>query len=395
MGPSEERLMVLKRIDELLDRFPAPQEADPRAFLAAQYDLGLAWVHFDEGFGGLGVSAGHQPEIDRRLREAGAPPSGGDYIGLHQGASAIHAAGTESQRSRFLRPIFTGEEHWCQLFSEPGAGSDLAGLSTRALADGDEWLIEGSKVWTSEARDARWAILLARTDPDLPKHRGLTFFICDMHHPGVEIRPLRQADGSAHFNEVFLTEVRLPDSLRLGDVGQGWGISLACLNSEREGTGDAFRRPVGPLIDMWRSRPDRESAHAMALRDNLVRVWVEARVIEYLILRVREAQDRGGATPLGSLLKIAASEHTQRLSNVMVALLGPAGQVGFDYEAGLSGDAGRLAAMPHMVVVRSRAMSIEGGTNEIQRNIIGERVLGLPGDVRTDKSIPWRDVPRN
>lgn len=390
-----ERDKVLDRIGELMTRFPDPANADPIEFLGCQFDLGLAWVHFDEGFGGLGLSAGHQPEIDRRLHDSGAPASAGDYIGLHQGASAIHAAGTDAQRQRFLRPIFTGEEHWCQLFSEPGAGSDLAGLATRAAADGDEWIINGSKVWTSGAIHARWAILLARTDPELPKHRGLTFFICDLHQPGVDIRPLRQADGNAHFNEVFLTEARIPDSLRIGDVGQGWGISLACLNSERDGAGDAFRRPVSHLLELWRAWPDRTSPHALALRANLLRVLVDAMVLDYLILRVREAQDRGGSTPLGSVLKVAASEHTQRLSNVVVSLMGPGGQVGFDYDSLESDFESRLAAVPHMLVVRSRAMSIEGGTNEIQRNIVGERVLGLPGDVRTDKNVPWREVPRS
>jgi alkylation response protein AidB-like acyl-CoA dehydrogenase len=395
VNSGEERSLVRERVEELLRRFPRPAAVDEKEFLGAQFDLGLAWVHFDSGHGGLGVSAGHQPEVNRRLREAGAPSSSGDYVALHQGASAIHDAGSESQRSRFLRPIFTAEEHWCQLFSEPGAGSDLAGLSTRAVRDGDEWVVEGQKVWTSGARQARWAILVARTDPDLPKHRGLTFFICDMQHPGVLIRPLRQADGSAHFNEVFLNEVRLPDSMRVGDVGQGWGISLACLNSERDGTGDAFTRPIDSLLDMWQARADRRSASALALRHDLMRIWVDAKVIEYMIERTRTAQDRGGATALGSLLKIAASEHAQRMSGVMLSLLGPAGQVGFDYEAGLAEDPARLAAMPQMAGVRSRANSIEGGTNEIQRNIIGERVLGLPGDVRVDKNVPWRNVPRN
>jgi alkylation response protein AidB-like acyl-CoA dehydrogenase len=390
----DDSALVERRIGELLDRFPDPTKADPVDFLAGQFDAGLAWVHFDEGFGGLGLAAGFQQMIDRRLSESGAPASRGDYVGLHQGASAIHSAGSAEQKRRFLRPVFTGEEHWCQLFSEPGAGSDLAGLATAAVRDGEEWIVNGQKVWTSGAREAEWAILLARTDPQLPKHRGLTFFICDMKATGVEIRPLRQADGGAHFNEVFLTEVRLPDSLRVGDVGQGWGISLDCLNSEREGTGDVFRRPVEDLLNIWRGRSDRRSPAALALRDRMLRVWVEAQVVAYTNLRMREAQDRGGATPLGSLAKIAASEHTQRLANLMVDLMGPSGQVGFDYEAGLT-NPDPFATVPQMLAVRSRAMSIEGGTNEIQRNIVGERVLGLPGDVRVDKGIAWRDVPRN
>lgn len=395
MTPPRAHEIIEQSIAHLLKEFPEPRAADPTAFLGAQFDQGLAWVHFDEGYGGLGLQAGYQPEIDHRLLEKGAPATPGDYIGLHQGAAAIHFAGTPEQRARFLRPIFTGDEHWCQLFSEPGAGSDLAGLSTSALKDGDEWLVNGQKVWTSGARAARWAILVARTDPELPKHRGLTFFICDLADPGVEIRPLRQADGNAHFNEVFLTDVRLPDSLRLGDVGQGWGISLACLHSEREGTGDAFARPIGDLLDLWRSRSDRVSPLAAVLRQEVAKMWVEARVVELNNRRMREAQGRDGATPLGSLAKIASSEHTQRLSGLMVKLMGPAGQIGLDYDAGLRDGQAAISSQPQMLAIRSRAMSIEGGTNEIQRNIIGERILGLPGDIRTDKDLAWRDVPRN
>ncbi len=395
MTPPTDREIIEHRIAGLLEKFPEPGSGNPATFLGAQFDQGLAWVHFDKGCGGLGLPARYQPEIDHRLQETGAPASHGDYVGLHQGASAIHFAGTPEQRARFLRPIFTGEEHWCQLFSEPGAGSDLAGLSTMAIRDGDEWVVNGQKVWTSGARDARWAILVARTDPELPKHRGLTFFICDVTDPGVEIRPLRQADGNAHFNEVFLTDVRLSDSLRLGDVGQGWGISLACLHSEREGTGDAFARPIDDLLNLWRSRSDRLSPVAAVLKQEVVKTWVEARVVELNNRRMREAQGRDGATPLGSLAKIASSEHTQRLSGLMLKLMGPAGQVGLDYDADLTSRQGGISSQPQVLAIRSRAMSIEGGTNEIQRNIIGERILGLPGDIRADKDLAWRDVPRN
>ena len=381
----------------LLERYPDPGTVDPVEVLGAQYDLGLAWVHFAPGYGGLGLAAGLQTEVNQRLRAAGVPASLGDFVGLHQGASAINAAGTAEQKARFLRPPFTGEEHWCQLFSEPGAGSDLAGLATSAVRDGDEWVVNGQKVWTSGAREARWAILVARTDPAVTKHRGLTFFVCDMEATGVDVRPLRQADGGAHFNEVFLTDVHLPDSLRLGDVGQGSGVSLAALHSERDGTGDAFAVPIGNLLEAWRRRADRTSAHALALRDQVVRTWIDARVVEMSNLRMRAALAAGGSTPLGSLAKIATSEHAQRLSSVMAAVLGPQVLVGIDYDSPLS-EPGDMIAFRGMsasrFVVRCRAMSIEGGTNEIQRNIVGERVLGLPGDVRVDKDRPWREVAR-
>ena len=261
------------------------------------------------------------------------------------------------------------------------------------MRDDDEWVVNGRRCGRATRSEAT-GILVARTDPDLPKHRGLTFFVGDMELPGIDIRPLRQADGGVDFNEVFLSDVHLPDALRLGDVGQGWGISIACLHSEREGTGEAFARPIDGLLELWRAREDRGSPYALALRDEMMGIWVEARVVE---LRTC------GCGPCGpgrlDSARIAredrVSEHMQRFSEVMVRLMGPAGQVGFDYDAMLNGDEEKIALQPHMIVVRSRAMSIEGGTNEIQRNIVGERVLGLPGDVRVDKDPPWRDVPRS
>jgi alkylation response protein AidB-like acyl-CoA dehydrogenase len=390
--------LVRSRLDELLSRFDDPGTADVVGFRGAQYDLGLAWVHFEPGHGGLGVPAGLQPVVDERLAAVHAPPRNDDYIGMHQAAASINAVGTPEQRQRFLRPLFTGEERWCQLFSEPGAGSDLAGLSTMAVRDGDEWIVNGQKVWTSGARQARWAILVARTDPDVPKHRGLTFFICDVTAPGVDIRPLRQADGGAHFNEVFLSDVRVPDAHRLGEVGFGWNVSIAGLHSERAGVGDAFHRPIQELLDLWHGRGDRTSRHAVALRDEVVRAWTGDFVLQLNLARLKETQGRGGDTPLGSLVKVAAAEFNQQLSSLMITLLGPAGQVGVDYDGRLrdeamSGSASRSS--PQLFAVRSRAMSIEGGTSEVNRNIIGERVLGLPGDIRVDKSIPWRDVPRS
>ncbi|MBW8826376.1 MAG: acyl-CoA dehydrogenase family protein [Acidobacteria bacterium] len=389
--------LVDQRLDELLAQFPDLAAADVVAFRGAQFDLGLAFVHFERGFGGLGLAAGLQLRIDSRLREVGAPPRNNDYIGMHQGAASIDAVGTPEQKGRFLRPLFTGEEHWCQLFSEPGAGSDLAGLATMAVRDGDEWIVNGQKVWTSGAHESDFAILVARTNPDAPKHRGLTFFICDIKAPGVEIRPLRQADGRSHFNEVFLTDVRIPDGWRLGNEGHGWGISLTGLHSEREGIGDAFSRPIETLLDLWRGRDDRTSAYALALRDRAMQAWVDSKVVELNGMRMRAALGRGGATPLGSLAKVAHAELNQRLSEIESDLMGPAAQVGLDYDALLRGEMDEPASSqsPQLFAVRSRAMSIEGGTSEIQRNIVGERVLGLPGDIRVDKDRPWREVPRN
>jgi alkylation response protein AidB-like acyl-CoA dehydrogenase len=392
-APAAERELVEARLDELLATHD-PAARPGHAFLGAQYDAGLAWVHFAPGFGGLGVSAGLQHLVDERLQAAGAPNPWENFIGIAQSAAAIHGFGTQWQKERLLRPAFANEEIWCQLFSEPGAGSDLAGLSTAAVRDGDVWVVNGQKVWTSYARNARWAILLARTDPDVPKHRGLTFFICDMEAPGVDVRPLRQADGTdRHFNEVFLTDVHLPDQLRVGEVGQGWAISVVGLSAERDGQGASHRTtPIQDLMAIWAAHPDRTSARARVLRDRVARLWIRAAAVDAMTQRMKEIQDREGPKNEGALTKIASTELAQAVHELGVDILGPEGQLGGEYATML---AGVHVDSPQLRFVRSRAMSIEGGSNQILRNIVGERVLGLPGDIRVDKSVPWRDVPRS
>ena len=230
-----------------------PATTDPLAFLRARFDAGLAWVHFPEGLGGLGAPRALQPVVDAELAAAGAPDNDPRRIGIGLGMAAptILRYGTDEQKLRFLRPLWTGEEVWCQLFSEPGAGSDLAGLRTRAVRgpDGGDWTVDGQKVWTSSAHNARWAILIARTDPDVPKHQGITYFVCDMTDPGVEVRPLRQITGEAEFNEVFLTGVRIPDAHRLGEVGDGWRVAQATLMNERVA--------IGGMVAAARGRHDR------------------------------------------------------------------------------------------------------------------------------------------
>jgi alkylation response protein AidB-like acyl-CoA dehydrogenase len=379
-----------ERVDQLLTQFPDPGAAETIEFRAAQFDLGLAWVHFREGSGGLGIDGSLQAVVEERLKAAGAPPRNDDYVGMHQAVTAIHAVGTAEQQRRFMRPLFTGEERWCQFFSEPGAGSDLAGLATSAVRDGEEWVVNGQKVWTSGAMDADLALLLARTNPDVPKHRGLTLFVCEMKIPGVEVRPIRQGDGAAHFNEVFLTDVRVPDAFRLGEVGSGWGASLTALHSERQGTGDVFKRPTAELLEAWhRYGPIRPQA----LKDEVMRNWIADRVASLTLRRIQASAGGEGATALGSLSKIAASEVAQQMSSLLLRILGPDGQVGIDYNSRL--DEEGLPDDPRLLAIRSRAMSIEGGTNEVQRNILGEQVLGLPGDIRVDKDRPWKEVPRN
>ena len=304
----------------------------------------------------------------------------------------MHAYGTDEQKRRWLRPSFSNEEIWCQLFSEPGAGSDLAGLATMATRDGDEWVVNGQKVWTSYARHARWAILLARTNPDVPKHRGLTFFILDMHLPGVDVRPIRQADGTDHhFNEVFLTDVRAPDSLRLGDVGLGWAISVEGLSAEREGQGQ-HRAPFDDLLEVWRRRVPGTPAQERMWRDRMAQMWIRAEVGHKTVVRLRELRTKGGAGNDGAMTKVFGTELSQDMGNLALELLGAEGQLGGEYQKMLDGTAEESTQLR---AIRSRAASIEGGTNQILRTIIGERILGLPGDVRVDKDIAWKDVRRS
>ena len=241
------------QVSAALDAFLAandPAKMDAKAFRGARYDAGLAWVDWPEGFGGLGVRPQLQRLVETRIKEAGGPAPDPAGFFMNLAGPTILTHGTDEQRRRFLRPMFTGEHLWCQLFSEPGAGSDFAGLATKAVRDGDEWVVNGQKVWNTLAHLAQWGMLVTRTNPDVPKHRGLTYFLVDMGSPGVEVRPLRQITGEAEFNEVYLTDVRIPDANRLGDEGDGWRVSLTTLMNERSsiggggGGGDPAEVPV-------------------------------------------------------------------------------------------------------------------------------------------------------
>jgi len=292
--------------------------------------------------------------------------------------------------------LFTCEEIWCQLFSEPGAGSDVASLSTRATRDGDEWIAEGQKVWTTLGHMASFGMLLARTDPEAEKHKGLTYFVVGMHAPGVEVRPLRQMTGDAEFNEVYLTDVRIPDTERLGDVGAGWGGAIVTLMNERVAIGSMSAArgsgPVSTLLDLWRRRP--QSDRDPARRDRLVKLWVEAEVLRLTNLRAAANSAAGTPGPEGSTGKLAYAEVNQRIYDLALELMGPEGMLYGSYEMRRPDTAGAMSD-PARMFLRTRANSIEGGTSEVMRNILGERVLGLPGDIRADKGIPWSKIPRN
>jgi alkylation response protein AidB-like acyl-CoA dehydrogenase len=394
VGPEIDEARIAALCDQLLDELD-PVTTPPRELLGRQFDLGLAWVHFPVGHGGLGAAPGLQRIVDARMEAVGAPqPVVTNVIGYGMGAPTIATHGTEAQKRRYLRPLFTCEEIWCQLFSEPGAGSDVAGLATRAVRDGDEWVVNGQKVWTTLAHQARWGLLVARTDPDVPKHRGLTYFVVDMQAPGVEVKPLFQITGEAEFNEVFFTDVRVPDSERLSEPGDGWRVVLTTLMNERATIGGGSQLKgeglIGDAVEAWRASGCSDPAR----RDQLARLWVDAEVHRLTNLRAAELRLAGNPGPEGSIGKIALASIHQAVTEFTLGLLGPAGTL---MPAGYPMARPEVAmdwGDPQQAFLRARANSIEGGTSEISKNILAERVLGLPGDVRSDKDLPWRDVPR-
>jgi alkylation response protein AidB-like acyl-CoA dehydrogenase len=370
---------------------------DRLEFLRARFDAGLAWVSFPEGLGGLGAPRALQPVVDAAFAEAGAPDNDPLRIGIGLGMAAptILRHGTDEQRRRWLRPLWTGEEVWCQLFSEPGAGSDLAALRTRAARDGDTWIVNGQKVWTSLAHEARWGILIARTDPGLPKHQGITYFACDMTDPGVDVRPLRQITGEAEFNEVFLADVRIPDAHRIGAVGEGWRVAQTTLMNERVAIGGgAIPREagfIGVVAKEWRERPEVRRPGAL---DTLMRLWVTAEAGRIAATRLREQLAAGQPRYEGSAVKYAYARLNQEISGFELELLGEDGLRYDDYTMRRPTVLGWENRSPGYRYLRAKGNSIEGGTSEILANIIAERVLGLPAETRVDKDVPWKDLPR-
>jgi alkylation response protein AidB-like acyl-CoA dehydrogenase len=340
-------------------------------------------------YGGLDVT----PRVARAVEAELRPFNLGrlNPLGLNLAAPALFAHGTEEQRLRFLPPIVRNEEVWCQLFSEPGAGSDLASLATRAERDGDRWLVTGQKVWTTWAHVADFGVLLARTDPDVPKRKGITYFLVDLHQPGVEVRPLRHLTGEVDFNEVFLDRAVVPDAQRVGDVGDGWRVANATLSGERQmvsgaGSGGVDRiggRGADHVIELARRRGCTRDA---VLRQELVRVYTEERIRDWTNQRVR-AQLRAGRSPgpESSIGKVHGGSLNQRIQLLATAVLGADAMA-------WPGD-----RLPYEVrgMLRSRANTIEGGTSEVNKNVLGERVLGLAREPDPYRDAPWRDVPRS
>jgi alkylation response protein AidB-like acyl-CoA dehydrogenase len=392
-----------------------PAAMDRLEFLRARFDAGLAWVHYPAGLGGQGLSRSLQPAVDAEFAAAGAPSNRPELsgIGLGMAAPTILAFGSAEQQRRWLRPLWTGEEIWCQLFSEPGAGSDLAGLATRAVRvpgaqggpgqdgpgegglGGENWVVTGQKVWTSSAHLAHRGLLLARTDPDVPKHQGLTYFACDMTAPGVEVRPLRQITGEAEFNEVFLTDVPVADADRIGAVGEGWKVATTTLMNERVSIGGgALPREggmIGSAATAWRSHPERRTP---GLHDRLLRLWADAEVARLAGARLRQQLAAGQPGPEGSAAKLVFARLNQEISELEVELSGSDGLRYQDWTMRRPEGANFYGRDPAYRYLRARGNSIEGGTSEILRNIIAERVLGLPPEIRVDKGVPWKDLPR-
>ncbi|MEY2471059.1 MAG: hypothetical protein QOK28_388 [Actinomycetota bacterium] len=353
---------------------------------------GYATPTWPKEYGGAGLDPEGARAVMEELSRYKVPRSF-NVIGIGMGGPTLMQWGSEELKRTLLPPMAQHREIWCQLFSEPSAGSDVATLATRAVRDGDEWVVNGQKVWTTLAHIARWGMLVARTDPDAPKHKGLTYFIVDMKAPGVEVRPLKQITGDAEFNEVFFTDVRIPDSMRVSEVGNGWAVATETLMNERValsgegsiGGGNTGGGPVDELIrrakdsGKWDSEP--------VLRTKLVQLAIEGRVNKITNLRAAAAR-KGGKRPgpEGSITKLFQAEYNKRLQSTAMELLGASATA---WGADDSGNASAVRGF-----LRSRANTIEGGTSEIMRNILGERVLGLPKEPANDRDIPWSEIPR-
>lgn len=384
-------------LDELLSAHDPTVESYGE-FRGHQFDAGLAWVHFSPGNGGMGAPPQLQRIVNKRLNEAGAPRTDPAQFFMMLAGPTIDDHGDDDVKKRFLRPMFTGEEKWCQLFSEPGAGSDFAGLGTRAVRDGDEWIVNGQKVWNTLAHIADFGMLVTRTDPNVPKHRGMTYFALDMKAAGVEVRPLRQITGEAEFNEVYMTDARVPDAHRIGAEGEGWRAALTTLMNERNAIGGGGGGgpvlgggAIGNLVEIYKKNP---TNHSPTVRDQVMQLWIRAEALRLTNMRAAQLARSGSPGPEGSVGKSMMANLNQDIWEMAIDLQGMAGQIDYDYTfrrpetTDMTGDSAGYAFL------RARANSIEGGTTEVMKNILGEQILGLPGEPRVDKTVPWIEVPR-
>ena len=367
---------------------PAEQDeyqARCRVWQATLYDNGWAGIAWPQAFGGRGATPSESIIFNQEARQYDVTTG---FIGASQQlvGPAIMRHGNDEQRQRYLGPLLRGDELWCQLFSEPGAGSDLAALGTRAVLDGDEWIVNGQKVWTSGAHHADYGILIARTDPDAPKHRGISFFIVDMKTVGIEIRPLVQATGLSHFNEVFLTDVRIPAANLVGELNGGWTVARTVLSSESGMIGGAGQTSTFDAVLELARVSDRTDDPL--IRQRLAQVYTWERILTFLQWRMQTAiMHKRGTPPDPSVLKNVFTGALSQRVELAVDLEGAAGMLG--------GDDAPQSGFWQMQLMGQFSSRIGGGTNEVHRNMIGERALGLPAEPRADKDVPWRELSRS
>jgi alkylation response protein AidB-like acyl-CoA dehydrogenase len=355
---------------------------------ARKADAGFAALTWPKRYGGREASPILQV-IYNQEEDNYVVPRGLYEIGLGMCIPTMMAYARPEQLDRYVPKAVRGEEVWCQLFSEPAGGSDLAALRTRAERDGDDWIINGQKIWTSGAHLSDFGIIVVRTDPNLPKHEGMTFFFLDMKSPGIEIRPIHQMSGARHFNEVFFTNVRVPDAQRLGAVGQGWKVSLTTLMNERLAVGDVQRPDVDDLLELSRSvKLDGEPAiRNGAVRERIAEWYARSQGLKFTRFRTITALSRGETPgPENSIHKLVNASKLQDIASYGLDLMGEAGMV-------MDDDLAEAYAMFQAALLSSPSSRIAGGSDEILRNIIAERVLGLPGDIRADKGVPFNKVP--
>jgi alkylation response protein AidB-like acyl-CoA dehydrogenase len=375
--------------DSYYAKAPSAGEEDDHVRLCKEwqrilFDNGWAGIAWPTAYGGRGETARHQGIFNQE--QARYDVQAGIFsVGIGMTGPTLIAHGTEEQKQRYLRPMLRGDEVWCQLFSEPGAGSDLGGLRTTAVRDGDEWIVNGQKVWNSGAHYSDWGILLTRTDPDVPKHRGITYFVVDMHRPGIDVRPLRQITGAAHFNEVFLTDVPIPHENVVGQVNGGWGPMMTTLANERTLIGSS--QSIVTFEDIVALARHLGVAGDPTIRQELIRQLCYAETIKYLGYRTQSAASRGQLPgPESSVIKLAASRRLEHQGNLVMSISGASGM--------LWQTSAYLGGFWQNQFLGQWMSRIGGGTDQIQRNTIGEKVLQLPPEPRVDKGIPFKDVPK-
>jgi alkylation response protein AidB-like acyl-CoA dehydrogenase len=357
---------------------------------AKKADAGWACITWPKQYGGRGATAIQSVIWNQEESHYKTPPN---IFGIGQGmlGPTIMVHGTDEQKQRYLRPMLRGEEIWCQLFSEPSAGSDLAGLRTSAVRDGDDWILNGQKIWTTGAQYCRWGMIVTRSDPNAEKHRGITYFIVDMQSPGIEIRPIKQINGVSGFNEVFFSDVRVPDRNRVGAVNEGWRGALTTLMNERHsiGSGASGGPDFNDLVRLaqetdWDGQPAFEDA---AVRQRLARFYIRLKGLQYTGYRTQTALSHGVTPgPESSIGKLVGAPLRQEMASFAVDLQGSVGAL-------LDAAGAPQEAAWQQSYLSSPGLRLAGGTDEILRNIIAERVLGLPPEIRVDKDLPFKDVP--